>query len=147
MGITEYVPTKHTFSVLICAFDEDSARIARLIQRSCQQICGLYTHSSISNSQSPIDSLYDLVAKQYHTIIFILPKVETDPAVAITGHAADCLRSALPSAAVIGTCRIAAPITAYPPHAQIMLSPRALDEPEIYRPIANQVAAAIVAQL
>lgn len=141
MGITEYVPTKHTFRVLICAFDEDSARVARRIQRSCQQICGLYTHSS------SIDSLYDVVARQYNTLIFIMPKIETEPAVAITGDGAGWLRSALPGAAETGTLRFGAPVTAYTPYAQIMLSPQTLDEPEIYVPIADQVVAAIVAQL
>jgi hypothetical protein len=147
MGITEYIPSKCTFSVLICAFDEDSARVARRIQRTCQQVCGLYTYNSTSGSPTPADSMFDIVARQYRTKIVVRPKLEAEPAVAILGRKAGPLRAAVAGAASTGTFHTRSPMAAYDPDMQILLSPRALDESEIYTLIADQVAAAIVAQL
>ena len=144
MGITEYIPAKCTFSVLICAFDEDSARVARRIQRTCQQISGLYTYNSTLGSSTPPDSLFDVVSRQYRSIIFVRPKFEAEPAVAITGRNACLLRST--AAASVGTFRAGSPLATYEPHVQILLSQRALDQSEIYAPIADQIAAAVVAQ-
>lgn len=146
MGITEYIPTKCTFSVLICAFDEDSARVARRIQRACQQVCGLYTYNSTSGSPTPTDSLFDVVARQYRTIIFVRPKLEAEPAVAIVGRKADKLRSGLPTAASTGSLCAGPPVANYEPHTHILLSSQALDVSKIHIPIADQIAVSIVAQ-
>ena len=141
MGITEYIPSKCTFSVLICAFDEDSARVARRIQRARQQNCGLYTYNSTSGSPTPMDSMFDIVTRRYTTIVFVRPKLEAEPAVAILGRKAAPLRDAIAGAVATGTIHPRSPMTAYDPHIQILFSPRALDESDIYAPIADQVAA------
>ena len=88
-----------------------------------------------------MDSMFDIVARQYITIIFVRPKLEAEPPVTILGRKAVSLRGAITGAASTGTIQYGSPMTGYEPHIQILLSQWALGESEIYGPIADQVAA------
>lgn len=88
-----------------------------------------------------MDSMFDIVARQYTTIVFVRPKLEAEPAVAILGRKAAPLRDAIMGTAATGTIHPRSLMTAYDPHIQILFSPRALDESDIYAPLADQIAA------
>jgi hypothetical protein len=146
MGITEYVPTKHTFSVLICAFDEDCVHVARRIQRACPQVCGLYTYNSTSGSQF-VDPLFDVVIRQYTAVVFVCRTLEmAEPAVSVVGRnpalVTHLRRRCGSSDAASGTC-VSLPV-AFEPSAKILLSARALNEPEMRNPIIDRIVAALL---
>jgi hypothetical protein len=114
MGITEYVRPTHTFSILICSFDAETAPVARRIHYALRHSSGLYT--SIGGA----DSLYNVVARHYEKLLHVTLTETSDPAAVIAGWNATLV---VPIQRALGVPEIVVPRKSDgDPDAQILLS-------------------------